>query len=252
MSTSPMTAHAQRASDGAPSISSFPPELRDPLLALGANPSDSAIQGMGWAVKNDVSGALKHLIAAQRLRSTKDNDFAGRCLLETASSLLAEAASFGHGECMRELLPWADATHDNSAALRCAAYSGHAEGVRMLIPVSHPLSIESMAFRWAINGVVATGSMECVNLLLPVSDPNASDCSALRSAVEVGAPAELTERLFSLFKPTRTLPDLFAVAKKARKSGQNRAADAIHALGESRDLSLSTQARPARALGLRI
>lgn len=60
-----------------------------------------------------------------------------------------------------------------------AAANGHTRCVELLIPVSDPLSSDSVALRMA----VCNSQLECVKLLLPVSDPTAGDNTILLAAV---------------------------------------------------------------------
>lgn len=90
MTSSSNIAPSRQALDGSPWISALPPELLDPLLALGLDSSASLIDAMAWAVNSDVSPALKYLIAGHRLLSSqlpsKDRELAERYLVDKASS----------------------------------------------------------------------------------------------------------------------------------------------------------------------
>ena len=92
------------------------------------------------------------------------------------------AATKGHLEIVKLLIPVSDPKSLDSEALRLAAENGHLEIVKLLIPVSDPKSLGSYALRWA----AAEGHLEIVKLLIPVSDPKAGGSNALRWAVAEG------------------------------------------------------------------
>lgn len=85
--------------------------------------------------------------------------------VEHASHALGWAAQGGHPDCVRELLPFADATAWESGALQRAAGAGSVACVELLIPASIPGAGNSRALRLAADNA----HPECVRLLLPVS-----------------------------------------------------------------------------------
>ena len=90
---------------------------------------------------------------------------------EVGMTALTAAASRGHAECVRLLLPVSDALATDSYALRLAAHHGQDECVAALIPASDPMAGNSHALRTAAQ----LGHAGCVKLLLPVSDPWAKE-----------------------------------------------------------------------------
>ncbi len=98
------------------------------------------------------------------------------------SNALRWAATNGHLEIVKLLIPVSDPKAGGSYALRLAAENGHLEIVKLLIPVSYPKAHNSYALRWAAEN----GHLEIVKLLIPVSDPKSLDSNALRWAAAEG------------------------------------------------------------------
>ncbi len=87
-------------------------------------------------------------------------------------SALMLAASGGHTECVKLLLPVSDALAANCAglsALMFAARGGNAACVALLLPVSEALATTNRGSS-ALMLATENGHVECVELLLPVSD----------------------------------------------------------------------------------
>lgn len=77
---------------------------------------------------------------------------------------LVSAALAGDVRWLESLLArGADATRDESQALRCASAFGHAECVKLLIPRSDPLAMESLPLQTAAHH----GQRACLELLTP-------------------------------------------------------------------------------------
>ncbi len=106
------------------------------------------------AARNGLLDEAKHLLEAGA-DPKAGNSYALRC-----------AASAGHLEIVKLLLPVSDTKADDSLALQYAAQNGHLQIVKLLLPVSDPKSFGSSALRYA----AGNGYTEIVKLLLPSSD----------------------------------------------------------------------------------
>lgn len=91
------------------------------------------------------------------------------------SGALIYAASGGHTECVKLLIP---VSAPKSSALHLAAAKGHTECIRLLLPL-FDLKAKSEAVVWA----TAKGQTTYLKLLIPVSDPKADNSYALQKAV---------------------------------------------------------------------
>lgn len=103
------------------------------------------------------------------------------------SQALKLAASNGHTECVKLLIPVSGISSEalrwaGSEALRWAAYYGHTQCVELLIPVCNPKADGSRALQWAAE----RGHTECVKLLIPTSDPKEDGSRALQMAARHG------------------------------------------------------------------
>jgi hypothetical protein len=141
---------------------------------------------MGRARKKRQSMNKQEELNGRLMRAAKSGDLSALIqALEDGADARAQdswalvgAASYGHGECVRLLMPVSDAKAQDSLALRWAAAGGQADCVRLLIPASDPLAKGSHALRWA----AAFGQAECVASLLPASDPLAVGDEGLDAA----------------------------------------------------------------------
>lgn len=112
------------------------------------------------------------------------------------SLALSEAASNGHAECVKILIPLSRPWELYARPLRHAAYNGHADCVRLLIPSSSIIPEQSLALQLAALG----GHAGCVGALLPHVDPLARNCEALLWAAGKGH-APCVEMLLSAAEP---------------------------------------------------
>lgn len=129
---------------------------------------------------------------------------------------LMEAACAGHVECVRLLLPMSDTKARGSLALRVAVQNGHVECARLLLPVSDAAADDCYALRVA----ALNGRAECLTLLLPVSDAKALGSQALRLAVCEGH-AECVRMLISVSGP---LCEIEGLLDGAMSAGQAKVA----------------------------
>lgn len=110
--------------------------------------------------------------------------------LYDGSTPLRMAASNGHLECVKMLLPISNPDDESSYALQLAARNGHAECLRVLIRACDPEADWALALRWAAR----EGQVECVRLLIPVTHSKSNFDLALYLAAENGR-AECVEML---------------------------------------------------------
>lgn len=82
------------------------------------------------------------------------------------SLALLEAATNGHIECARLLIPHSAAKAHDSEPLRWAAFNGDIDMVKLLMPVSDPKARDSSA----LMNAAGENHLECVRELLPLSD----------------------------------------------------------------------------------
>jgi len=95
---------------------------------------------------------------------------------------LCWAASQGHLEIVKLLLPYSDPKEFFSRPLRISIINNQLKVVKLLLPYSDPKACESEALRYAAHG----GYLNIVKLLIPVSDVKTFDSEALRWAAENG------------------------------------------------------------------
>ena len=82
------------------------------------------------------------------------------------SLALLEAATNGHIECAKLLIPHCSAKAHDSEPLRWAAFNGDIDMVKLLLPVSNPEARDSSA----LLNAAGNNHLECVRELLPLSD----------------------------------------------------------------------------------
>ena len=148
--------------------------------------------------------------------------------IEENTNLLIEAARKGDTPEVQRLIPLSDPTCNDSQALVCAASGGHTQCVRVLIPVSvlkspalnlaagkgytqcvklllpaYDLKAKSSALFWA----TANGHTDCVKLLILASDPKVDNSFALQKAV-ANAHQSCIDVLYSVSDPHAALHQL--------------------------------------------
>ena len=148
--------------------------------------------------------------------------------IEENTNLLIEAARKGDTPEVQRLIPLSDPTCNDSQALVCAASGGHTQCVRVLIPVSvlkspalnlaagkgytqcvklllpvYDLKAKSSALFWA----TANGHTDCVKLLILASDPKVDNSFALQKAV-ANAHQSCIDLLYSVSDPHAALHEL--------------------------------------------
>lgn len=148
--------------------------------------------------------------------------------IEENTNLLIEAARKGDTPEVQRLIPLSDPTCNDSQALVCAASGGHTQCVRLLIPVSvlkspalnlaagkgytqcvklllpaYDLKAKSSALFWA----TANGHTDCVKLLILASDPKVDNSFALQKAV-ANAHQSCIDLLYPVSDPSAALHQL--------------------------------------------
>ena len=103
---------------------------------------------------------------------------------------LVSAALNGHLECLNAILPFADPSHDNSAAISFAAEHGHAECVSALLPFFKPADDN---FRPLVMAVT-NKHPDCVKLLAPLTT-RAAFTRAVSVAVGLDCPESVAALL---------------------------------------------------------
>ncbi|TBV69747.1 ankyrin repeat domain-containing protein [Pseudoxanthomonas winnipegensis] len=126
-----------------------------------------------WALVNAARDGNAHVVQ-ELLNEGKANPLWRNC------EALFVAASAGHLECVKLLIPVSEAKVNDSAPLRWAAHNNHLDCVQVLIPVSDPKADHSLALQYAAQ----RQHIDVVKELLPHSDP----VEAIRSCVEYGDP----------------------------------------------------------------
>lgn len=98
---------------------------------------------------------------------------------EQLNTLLVVSAMLGLDQCVQALISVAEATHNNSHALRCAVRGNHTKCTTLLLEHSQADACNSEALWLAAE----RGNLECVNLLMGVSTPTAVNSRALLYAL---------------------------------------------------------------------
>lgn len=89
------------------------------------------------------------------------------------ASILMGAAQFGHPQCVKLLIPYADVAHDASICLQLAAEEGQLECIQLLLPHSNPNTLAVKPLRKALE----FGHNQCAEVLFEWS--NTQDALAI-------------------------------------------------------------------------
>lgn len=84
------------------------------------------------------------------------------------ASILMGPAQFGHPQCVKILIPYADVAHDASICLQLAAEEGQLECIELLLPHSNPNTLAVKPLRKALE----FGHNQCAEILFEWSNTN--------------------------------------------------------------------------------
>ena len=140
-----------------------------------------------------------------------------------SSSALRKAASNGHVECVKALIPVSDPTADHCDAAVGAAASGRAECLRLLLPLCGGAFLPD-ALADSLVWSSQNGHSECVKILLDFCSPDSNTkAAALSLAAEHG-------RLECLLLLLPASPSLANDSEPLRLASKHGASDCVRAL----------------------
>lgn len=123
---------------------------------------NAAVHG-SWTLALDMAAVRGNISCLERLLEFNTP--------KNSNTAVWNAASGGHLECVRALLPYFDPVADNNHALEGAVRHGNPDGVRLLLTVCDP-SLNN----WEVARVaVAANNIETLKALVPCVHPQAED-----------------------------------------------------------------------------